>query len=50
MKNLAEINPGAINGSETLRELLEKAFTAHLSREIKERVAENWFMKYAGKI
>lgn len=38
MKNLVEINPGAINGDETLEELMEKAFTAHLSREIKERV------------
>lgn len=38
MKNLVEINPVPINGSETLEELVNKAFAAFLSREIKERI------------
>lgn len=44
IENLKEIKSSPITGKETLRELLKKSFTAHLSRDFRDN-AEDRFRK-----
>lgn len=41
IENLKEIKSSPITGSETLKELLKKCFTAHLSRDIRDEAFKN---------
>lgn len=42
IKNLKEIKSSPITGEETLRELLEKGFTGHLSRNIRDEIFKSY--------